>query len=100
MKIVINNIIVDAVTIAGLAKICGRSTAYMRKAEERKILPEANFRSGDNKAGKPGYRLYSKALALRVAEVFKEFRAGVPATEGQKQRLRDLFSLERQKLKL
>lgn len=99
MKIQIRGVVWEVVTVSGLAKICDKSVSYIRKCEERKILPEANIRTADTilSTGKTmkGYRYYTKDLAEKTATIFKTFSQGKAIHEQSLQQLRDLFTEER-----
>lgn len=93
VKIMINDKVAECVTIGGLAKICYRGVDYMRKAEERGLLPRANIISAVGQR-----RLYTVELARTLSELFSKCTQGVPTPEEVKQQIRDAFLEERERL--
>lgn len=104
-KILFNGNLIECVTIRELAKMCGnRRSSTLRKYEERKILPPANLRSTKtSRLSNSGHRLYTKTLAVKVAEIFNNpayFKNGVSVPDEAKQLLRDAFAEERKQLSI
>lgn len=96
---------VPCVTITMLAKMCNRKAATLRRMEQLKVLPKANFRTPDIPLSggelRLGFRVYTQELAVKVAEVVKgEITQGVSVAESTKQKLYDLFKEERNKYNL
>lgn len=81
-----------------LAKKLNRTTSALRKMEDRKILPLANFRMPDvmMPGGKTrqGDRIYTLTLAEKLIPIFEGITQGTPVTQEQKREIRALFEEE------
>jgi hypothetical protein len=97
MRIKLGGQLAEVVTIDGLATACGRSAASMRKYEERKLLPPANWRTVTG-TDKKGDRIYTVELVNKLAPIFRnEIKQGVITSEIVKQKIKDLFTQEKLK---
>jgi DNA-binding transcriptional MerR regulator len=57
------------------------SVSYLRKLEERKIIPEANYRYKKANWVKAGNRIYSEQLVKELVPIISSFKRGVKIDE-------------------
>ena len=96
---------VKCVNVAGLAKLCNRQAATIRKLEQQGIMPPANFRTPETEGQgvlkgtmRPGNRVYTYEFALKIAEVFAEhIFQGKEIPQVAKVKLREIFIEEKTK---
>jgi DNA-binding transcriptional MerR regulator len=89
----------EIVTIKELSDMLGIDTSTIRKYEQRKILPQANYRfpSKKDKNDKVilGVRIYTLTLAKELQNIFANVKRGVKITEQQQQDIRNAFIKEK-----
>jgi DNA-binding transcriptional MerR regulator len=91
-------------TIGELAKKLDRQPSSIRKMEERKILPKANYRLPDitmcNGKIREGQRIYTEALVEKIVHIFRHIQRGVKVSDMQKMELKNAFAQELELLNL
>lgn len=92
--------LVKVYTISQAAKVLGRSGITLRKMEERGLFPLANFRTSSKTLSggsvREGDRLYTQALIEELVPIFKTISQGVKIDEPTLQKIKDLFTKEKQ----
>lgn len=95
-KLKVGNKVGNFFTVGEVCNELGISIIYLRKLEERKIIPEANYRYRKPNWEKAGNRIYSVQLVAKLIPIITRFKQGIKIDSESIRKISLAFQEERE----